>query len=1023
MAGSKKKAVVAPKKPKKKKEKKPPETLVEEEKIVTVTFGDHEYTGYVKADSLSRRFLEGAASKYVWQNGCRYEGPFLQSEIEGEGKYTWPDGSTYQGYLRNGKRHGYGVFTAADGITKYQGQWFEGKRHGKGRLIFDADGESFYDGDWCDGCKHGEGRQVWPSKNTYEGHWEEGRMHGFGTMTWFDNGMLEVYTGQWAHNVPQGQGKYTWHASGDATFGKEMPVQQTNNSFQGTWSQGLRSGYGTFQFANGAKYEGQWTDNVKHGEGRYTFEDGRIYAGEFISDNMATPCAQHHESTSSQALNLGGVDNPVRRCIEIADLAGFCMPNDRIITDPAELTGFNEPSDVFREIYNILLRHLGDLKKVYASMRNAIHRPGDDPWLVYMFHLWMLVRDVGILAPDCPLARVDRRIVCGLRQHGEAFPEDVGDLRPFTPRSLQNRVPGDAEQPKLSRRASKVGDEGLGTEAAAEDQDPLDEDEYEDEEEGDEEDEDAEEADADVDDGDADVEDKKSSRSRTSRTSRQSRTSKQSRTSRLSRTKSQGNVAGSRRPTIQSLGTRQLSSIGPIDFFFEQNKFWRLADAEAASRLIDVHSPNAPLMFRHFLEALVRMTQVAYPEKQGLESMLKGLLRERILPKVDDPLALESRGPFEFFADMNVMQVLDSFQTKLWEVFKDNAAGVGVYALPQWAQLLDIEEESGRSQPYRRTTARHFGGQQRRVHVQARMDVTIRVKDALSILFYSDLLSLGDIEHLKSHPSDSIFPDPREEDLPAFSGTPDTEERSSMKNTNPEFATEKDPKEAPSGPPGPAVDPRTPTPPDANIEGAASPSLVKDSAFQVEALEEFRQQSFKADWLEVVAILTEVFRPPSSKRIHWALDESSAAEELSLLDYLETELTFPEFQRLLLRIANIPAEKVTHTASLPSHACLDVFLNQVFIPAVESAPSKVPPEPEFRSETVEPVEPHQEQAKEEQEPGAAEGAEEEPEAKEAVKVATPRFWLGFCDPYHLDVAASATPRSWPEEYADQVLDW
>lgn len=62
------------------------------------------------------------------------------------------------------------------------------------------------------------------------------------------------------------------------------------------------------------------------------------------------------------------------------------------------------------------------------------------------------------------------------------------------------------------------------------------------------EDEDAEEADADVDDGDADVEDKKSSRSRTSRTSRQSRTSKQSRTSRLSRTKSQGRVLKNRIP-------------------------------------------------------------------------------------------------------------------------------------------------------------------------------------------------------------------------------------------------------------------------------------------------------------------------------------------------------------------------------------------------------------------------------------------------------------------------------------------
>ena len=176
---------------------------------------------------------------------------------------------------------------------------------------------------------------------------------------------------------------------------------------------------------------------MKHGDGRYTYEDGRIYAGEFILDNMANNDVAHQqESTSSQALNLGGADNPVRKCVEIADLVGFCLPNDRLITDPTERTGFSEPNDVFREIYNILLRHLGDLKKLYASMRKMIQRTTDDPWLVYMFHMWILAREAGILAPDCSLARLNRRMVCGPRQHGEAFPEDVPDLRPLTPRQV-----------------------------------------------------------------------------------------------------------------------------------------------------------------------------------------------------------------------------------------------------------------------------------------------------------------------------------------------------------------------------------------------------------------------------------------------------------------------------------------------------------------------------------------------------------------------------------------------------------
>ena len=90
--------------------------------------------------------------------------------------------------------------------------------------------------------------------------------------------------------MPEGQGKYTWHVPDDGRegpVGKEMPSQQSNNSFEGLWQKGLRSGYGTFNFASGAQYTGQWVDNIKHGDGRYTYEDGRVYTGEFIMDNMA----------------------------------------------------------------------------------------------------------------------------------------------------------------------------------------------------------------------------------------------------------------------------------------------------------------------------------------------------------------------------------------------------------------------------------------------------------------------------------------------------------------------------------------------------------------------------------------------------------------------------------------------------------------------------------------------------------------------------------------------------------------
>ena len=36
--------------------------------------------------------------------------------------------------------------------------------------------------------------------------------------------------------------------------------------YDGDFVNGLRHGYGTFYYANGAKYEGGWKNNMKHGK-------------------------------------------------------------------------------------------------------------------------------------------------------------------------------------------------------------------------------------------------------------------------------------------------------------------------------------------------------------------------------------------------------------------------------------------------------------------------------------------------------------------------------------------------------------------------------------------------------------------------------------------------------------------------------------------------------------------------------------------------------------------------------------
>jgi len=55
-------------------------------------------------------------------------------------------------------------------------------------------------------------------------------------------------------------------------------------------------------------------------------------------------------------------------------------------------------------------------------------------------------------------------------------------------------------------------------------------------------------------------------------------------------------------------------------------------------------------------------------------------------------------------------------------------------------------------------------------------------------------------------------------------------------------------------------------------------------------------------------------------------------------------------------------------------------------------------------------------------PEGEEGQQEE-EKPPTPEPDPPEFWHGFCAPDHLDVATSAAPRSWPEAYGEEVLNW
>merc|ERR1719214_52231 len=136
---------------------------------------------------------------------------------------------------------------------------------------------------------------------------------------------------------------------------------------------------------------------------------------------------------NNNALNIGAEDNPVRRCIDISDLEPLALPHDVGDLDLTVGSGYDETNEVMREVYNMLLRYLGELKQIYHKYRLLLRLPEEDPFVLTMHQLWLFARDIGLITPSCPLSRINRNVMSGPRRHMEVSPDDLDDLRPLTP--------------------------------------------------------------------------------------------------------------------------------------------------------------------------------------------------------------------------------------------------------------------------------------------------------------------------------------------------------------------------------------------------------------------------------------------------------------------------------------------------------------------------------------------------------------------------------------------------------------
>lgn len=118
---------------------------------------------------------------YMFPNGDKYEGDYIQSEIDG-----------------TIERQGTGTHTTSEG-TVYVGLWMGDKMNGQGKILFTS--EAVYEGDFVNNQFHGTGRYTWPNGSFYEGQFNENKMEGDGDFTDTDS---QVWTGTFRYKAAPG---------------------------------------------------------------------------------------------------------------------------------------------------------------------------------------------------------------------------------------------------------------------------------------------------------------------------------------------------------------------------------------------------------------------------------------------------------------------------------------------------------------------------------------------------------------------------------------------------------------------------------------------------------------------------------------------------------------------------------------------------------------------------------------------------------------------------------------------------
>jgi hypothetical protein len=135
---------------------------------------------------------------YVFDDGSKFVGNFLNGKLHGQGTYTTTKGERYVGEFRNGMYNGYGTYYYNNG-TVNEGQWENNEFRGS----LAAARTGCVSGD----CQNGTGTYAFSEGHRYVGAFRNGTFNGQGNYTFVTG---DRYVGQFQNNKFHGQGKYTF---------------------------------------------------------------------------------------------------------------------------------------------------------------------------------------------------------------------------------------------------------------------------------------------------------------------------------------------------------------------------------------------------------------------------------------------------------------------------------------------------------------------------------------------------------------------------------------------------------------------------------------------------------------------------------------------------------------------------------------------------------------------------------------------------------------------------------------------